>query len=595
MLYDAGGERVVRKQGSTTTLYVGDTELEQNGTGAVTARRYYSLADQPVAVRSGSAAADVQSLVADHQGTIRHQVNHATGALATTWTDPFGNPRGSAGTGWAGERAFVGGTKDASGLIHVGAREYDPQLNRFISVDPVQDYDDPLSWNAYSYSSNSPVTYSDPTGEFSLKGFFNQVMKAIRRLVNHIVRAFMAPKAPPRQHRRPVYVPPPSGPPPAPPQTVQHTPVNNPPANPVANFLGGFVNGLADSVADTVFQAGRGVGFMAQATPWGHQVNQFVDNAENQYQQTTRNIATSMGLDPDSAAYGAGKITGEIASMAIPGGAALKIASKAAKLAKGAKTENLAGLACRINSFDDDTPVLMADGGRKPIADVALGDLVWASDPDTGVAGPRPVTDLIRHGGPHLMVDIDFSDGSQVDATDRHPFWSVERQAWVDAISLHPGDTVLTAEAALLTVRHTRITTRTLTAYNLTVADLHTYHVADSDILVHNCGSGGQGRDALGRFTSGSGGETAATRAGRSAHKSYENTLGGGDYQFNRALLDTGLRPDAVSFSQRIVRELKPDNPKAIARGWRQVKRYRDILEERTGMTWTAHVDTYRA
>ncbi|MFT3969193.1 MAG: polymorphic toxin-type HINT domain-containing protein [Micropruina sp.] len=489
MLYDAAGARVLRKQGSTTTLYVGDTELEQNGTGAVTARRYYSLADQPVAMRSGNAAADVQSLVADHQGTIRHQVNHSTGVLATTWTDPFGNPRGTAGTGWAGERAFVGGTKDASGLIHVGAREYDPQLNRFISVDPVQDMDDPLSWNAYVYANNSPVTFSDPTGEWIGGWRFDLGGSGTKPKPKKPSSRHHAPKAPPRYHPGSSYVPPPSGPSPAPAGTGQHGPTNSPPANPLANFIGGFVNGLVDSVADTVFQAARGAGLLAQATPWGHQVNQFVDNAEKQYQATTRSIATSMGLNPDSAAYGAGKITGEIAAMAIPGGAVLKVASKAAKLAKGAKTDNLAGVACRINSFDDDTPVLMADGAHKPIADIAVGDSVWASDPDTGVAGPRPVTDLIRHGGPHLMIDIDFTDGSQVDATDRHPFWNVDREAWVDAISLHPGDTVLTAQGATLTVRHTRITTRTLTAYNLTVADLHTYHVTNSDILVHNCGT----------------------------------------------------------------------------------------------------------
>ncbi|MGA5301608.1 RHS repeat-associated core domain-containing protein [Nucisporomicrobium flavum] len=40
------------------------------------------------------------------------------------------------------------------------AREYDPQLGRFISVDPLMDMVDPQQWNGYSYSNNTPVTMS---------------------------------------------------------------------------------------------------------------------------------------------------------------------------------------------------------------------------------------------------------------------------------------------------------------------------------------------------------------------------------------------------------------------------------------------------
>lgn len=55
------------------------------------------------------------------------------------------------------------------------------------------------------------------------------------------------------------------------------------------------------------------------------------------------------------------------------------------------------------------------------------------------------------------------------------------------------------------------------------------------------------------------------------------------------------MRPDAMSESLRIVRELKPDRPKAIANGWRQVNNYKRLLEELTGERWTAYVDVYRA
>ena len=103
-------------------------------------------------------------------------------------------------------------------------------------------------------------------------------------------------------------------------------------------------------------------------------------------------------------------------------------------------------------------------------------------------------------------------------------------------------------------------------------------------------------RNALGQFTAGAGGESAATAAGRSAHASYPNTLGwssADDVAFNQAMRGTNLRPDAVNYTQRIVRELKPDSPRSIADGWRQVNRYKAYLEELTGESWTAYVDVY--
>ncbi len=144
--------------------------------------------------------------------------------------------------------------------------------------------------------------------------------------------------------------------------------------------------------------------------------------------------------------------------------------------------------ACRTNSFTGDTLVLMADGSRKPIKDVKLGDEVIATDPETGESGPRKVTDLIRHGGLHTMVALRLSDGSTIDATDQHPFWVESRGEWVDAIDLRPGDIVLTADGHRLTVASLGISEQDLTAYNLTVADLHTYFAGESAVLVHNTG-----------------------------------------------------------------------------------------------------------
>ncbi len=145
-----------------------------------------------------------------------------------------------------------------------------------------------------------------------------------------------------------------------------------------------------------------------------------------------------------------------------------------------------AGVRTCLNSFTGTTLVLMADGTRKPIKDVKLGDWLMATDPVTGETGPRKVIDLIRHGGLHTMVAVRLSDGTTIDATDRHPFWVENRGSWVDAIDLQPGDVVVTADGDRLTVESLGISEQDLTAYNLTVDGLHTYFVGAEDVLVHN-------------------------------------------------------------------------------------------------------------
>jgi RHS repeat-associated protein len=51
------------------------------------------------------------------------------------------------------------------GLIHMNGRAYDPQLARFLSVDPFIQFPElSQSLNGYSYVLNNPLSATDPTG-----------------------------------------------------------------------------------------------------------------------------------------------------------------------------------------------------------------------------------------------------------------------------------------------------------------------------------------------------------------------------------------------------------------------------------------------
>ncbi|MEU8763203.1 RHS repeat-associated core domain-containing protein [Streptomyces sp. NPDC048659] len=182
-LNDANGNRLIRRDATGSTLYLGETELRYDkATKAVTATRYYGHAGQTVAVRTPKSLTWIGN---DHNGTASVQIDATTQALTRRYTQPFGEDRGPAPTAWAGDKGFVGGTKDPTGLTHLSAREYDPTIGRFISADPVADLKDPQQINGYAYSNNNPVTFADPDGRF----FFAAL--AIIRIVMPIVRAVL--------------------------------------------------------------------------------------------------------------------------------------------------------------------------------------------------------------------------------------------------------------------------------------------------------------------------------------------------------------------------------------------------------------------
>ena len=161
-VHDADGGRLVRRDPAGRTLYLDGQEVRLDKTsGRKTTTRSYALGAGAGGVRT---AAGVTWLAADHQGTAQTAVDSVTQTVVRRRQTPFGTARGPVVT-WPAEKGFVGGTVDAAaGLTHLGAREYDATIGRFVSVDPIMDLADPQQIHGYTYGDNNPATFSDPTG-----------------------------------------------------------------------------------------------------------------------------------------------------------------------------------------------------------------------------------------------------------------------------------------------------------------------------------------------------------------------------------------------------------------------------------------------
>jgi len=113
------------------------------------------------AVKDGT----VYRIFSDHLGSPRLVVNTTSGAIVQRMDyDEWGNV-----TEWVQSGlspipfGFAGGLYDRlTGLVHFGARDYDPVLHRWITKDPA-DFDGGGT-NFYAYANNDPVNLIDPEG-----------------------------------------------------------------------------------------------------------------------------------------------------------------------------------------------------------------------------------------------------------------------------------------------------------------------------------------------------------------------------------------------------------------------------------------------
>ena len=164
-LYDAAGKLLIQRDSGTVTLYLpnGQQHTLNTGTQGMAGVRSYPFPGGGAALRAGSGT-NYTFALADTQGTPSLYLSNT--AQIPTWRQytPHGAPRGASAS-LPDNRGFLNMPLNGStGLTRLGAREYDPSVGAFVSVDRVMNREDPQQWNGYAYSHHNPTTFSDPTG-----------------------------------------------------------------------------------------------------------------------------------------------------------------------------------------------------------------------------------------------------------------------------------------------------------------------------------------------------------------------------------------------------------------------------------------------
>ncbi|MGB3438436.1 MAG: polymorphic toxin-type HINT domain-containing protein [Actinophytocola sp.] len=139
----------------------------------------------------------------------------------------------------------------------------------------------------------------------------------------------------------------------------------------------------------------------------------------------------------------------------------------------------------------------MADGTRKPIEDINVGDQVLATEPISGETAAKTVVGTITTQGwkdlVKLTVDTDGAEGDKtgmIVATAAHPFWIPAQGRWLDAAAVHAGESLRGVRGTTVDVLAVGTYQQSQGVHNLTIAGIHTFYVlaGSSPVLVHNEG-----------------------------------------------------------------------------------------------------------
>ncbi|MFC5662329.1 DNRLRE domain-containing protein [Kitasatospora misakiensis] len=347
--------------------------------------------------------------------------------------DEFGIPQdGQAGVryGWLGGKQRSAEAQD--GDILMGARLYSPALGRFLQIDPVPGG----NASAYDYCTGDPVNCTDLDGNWGMPKWLKKTVEVVAKVAE------------------------------------------------VASYIPGPIGAVAAAVSSVSYAA--------------------TGNWEKAAEMAVVAVAQTVGAGPVVKVAAAVAKTTRAAARVERAVSSVSRASSRFSSAMSSARQRVSSFTQSVrermsrggtcpNSFAPDTLVLMADGSYLPIDRVEIGDLVWATDPETGRSFAEPVLDVIVGYGAKHLVTLETDDNAiskPLTSTANHPIW-VESRGWTEAGDVRTGDRLRSEDGGLHSV--VRVTDRgeqsDQLVYNLTVGNLHTFSVLvdDDDVIVHNC------------------------------------------------------------------------------------------------------------
>jgi hypothetical protein len=132
------------------------------------------------------------------------------------------------------------------------------------------------------------------------------------------------------------------------------------------------------------------------------------------------------------------------------------------------------------------------DSGQVWLEFEELGIADWAtlqgteSCPSDILGEGRLVTGTFEHSSGEVLNLYIAGEATPIGSTANHPFWSEDRQDFVQAGSLNPGEHLRLADGRTTTLQRTEPIAEQLPVYNLEVDGEHVYFVGESGVLVHN-------------------------------------------------------------------------------------------------------------
>jgi RHS repeat-associated protein len=159
--YDGNGLRASATTGSGTEDFVwdGSSRLLMDSDNA-----YIYTGGNTPAEQVSLSAGTTSYLAADALGSVRGIVDSSGTLAATTSYDAWGNPLTAGGLTGSTPFGYAGGYTDATGLIYLVNRYYDPGTGQFLSEDPAVSQ----TGQPYAYAGGNPVNATDPNGLWEL-------------------------------------------------------------------------------------------------------------------------------------------------------------------------------------------------------------------------------------------------------------------------------------------------------------------------------------------------------------------------------------------------------------------------------------------